>query len=182
MSQRIVAAARGWIGTPYVHQASVKGAGTDCLGLVRGIWRELYGPEPEALPAYTPDWGEAGAQGGRGGEGQVLARQQQARIAQAPDAPHDVRGPLARRVRRHIGVDPHDIEPPRREWTQAGEQALLEIGREAVDRAPGSPSTRPRRPRRIAPAAPPSRMVRSSPRTPPARSSSSRSVVPKSTS
>ena len=62
MSQRIVAAARGWIGTPYVHQASVKGAGTDCLGLVRGIWRELYGPEPEALPAYTPDWGEAGVQ------------------------------------------------------------------------------------------------------------------------
>ena len=50
--------ARGWIGTPYVHQASVKGAGTDCLGLVRGIWRELYGTEPEAMPAYTPDWSE----------------------------------------------------------------------------------------------------------------------------
>ncbi|MCT2538539.1 peptidase [Sedimentimonas flavescens] len=50
--------AREWIGTPYQHQASVKGAGTDCLGLLRGIWRALYGCEPEAIPAYTPDWSE----------------------------------------------------------------------------------------------------------------------------
>lgn len=56
---RIVAAARGWIGTPYVHQASLKGAGTDCLGLLRGIWREVLGAEPEAVPPYTPDWSEA---------------------------------------------------------------------------------------------------------------------------
>lgn len=55
----IVAAARGWLGTPYHHQASVKGAGSDCLGLIRGIWRELYGPEPEAMPPYTRDWGSA---------------------------------------------------------------------------------------------------------------------------
>ena len=32
----IVAAARTWIGTPYEHQASCRGAGTDCLGLLRG--------------------------------------------------------------------------------------------------------------------------------------------------
>ena len=55
----IVAAARGWIGTPYVHQASCKGAGADCLGLVRGVWREILGDEPLKLPAYTPDWSEA---------------------------------------------------------------------------------------------------------------------------
>ncbi|MBD9525578.1 NlpC/P60 family protein [Paracoccus sp. PAR01] len=58
MSAAIVAAARSWIGTPYVHQASAKGAGTDCLGLIRGIWREFHGAEPMVLPAYTPDWGE----------------------------------------------------------------------------------------------------------------------------
>lgn len=58
----IVRAARGWIGTPYRHQASCRGAGTDCLGLVRGIWREVIGPEPEAPPAYGPDWGEAGSE------------------------------------------------------------------------------------------------------------------------
>lgn len=57
---RIVAAAREWIGTPYHHQASLKGVGCDCLGLVRGIWRQIYGAEPQAVPAYSPDWGEAG--------------------------------------------------------------------------------------------------------------------------
>ncbi|MEM9343454.1 MAG: NlpC/P60 family protein [Pseudomonadota bacterium] len=55
----IVAAARGWIGTPYRHQASAKGLGADCLGLVRGVWREVIGPETARLPAYTADWGEA---------------------------------------------------------------------------------------------------------------------------
>ncbi len=54
----IVAAARGWIGTPYVHQASVRGAGCDCLGLLRGVWREVIGQEPEAIPAYSMDWSE----------------------------------------------------------------------------------------------------------------------------
>jgi NlpC/P60 family putative phage cell wall peptidase len=53
---RIIAIARSWIGTPYVHQASVKGVGCDCLGLLRGIWRELRGDEPEDVPPYAPDW------------------------------------------------------------------------------------------------------------------------------
>ncbi|MCA0940639.1 NlpC/P60 family protein [Salipiger pacificus] len=55
---RIVAAARGWIGTPYLHQASVKGAGCDCLGLLRGVWREVIGAEPEVVPPYSRDWSE----------------------------------------------------------------------------------------------------------------------------
>ncbi|SDE67584.1 putative phage cell wall peptidase, NlpC/P60 family [Paracoccus isoporae] len=54
----ILRLARGWIGTPYQHQASRRGTGCDCLGLIRGIWRGLYGDEPEAAPNYTPDWGE----------------------------------------------------------------------------------------------------------------------------
>ena len=56
---RIVNEARRWIGTPYQHQASLRGVGCDCLGLVRGIWRALIGPEPELMPPYTPDWAEA---------------------------------------------------------------------------------------------------------------------------
>lgn len=55
----IIAEARSWIGTPYRHQASLKGAGCDCLGLVRGVFRALYGEEPEATPPYAPDWAEA---------------------------------------------------------------------------------------------------------------------------
>jgi NlpC/P60 family putative phage cell wall peptidase len=56
----IIAAARGWVGTPYRHQASLKGVGCDCLGLIRGVWRGLYGDEPETAPAYSSDWAEAG--------------------------------------------------------------------------------------------------------------------------
>ncbi len=55
---RIVAAARDWIGTPYRHQAACKGAGTDCLGLLRGVWRTVLGAEPETPPPYSQDWSE----------------------------------------------------------------------------------------------------------------------------
>jgi NlpC/P60 family putative phage cell wall peptidase len=55
----VVLAARGWLGTPYVHQASCRGAGCDCLGLLRGVWREVLGAEPQAVPDYTQDWSEA---------------------------------------------------------------------------------------------------------------------------
>ena len=86
-SARIIEIARSWIGTPYRHQESCKGVGTDCLGLVRGIWREYVGPEPEALPAYTPDWAE------RPGGG-VLAET------------------LAEAARRHlIEIAPDDAQP-----------------------------------------------------------------------
>jgi NlpC/P60 family putative phage cell wall peptidase len=54
----VVVAARAWIGTPYHHQASVRGVGADCLGLVRGVYREVTGREPEAALAYSRDWGE----------------------------------------------------------------------------------------------------------------------------
>lgn len=57
---RRVEAARAWLGTPYRHQASLKGTGADCLGLVRGVWRETVGGEPEPIPAYAPDWAEVG--------------------------------------------------------------------------------------------------------------------------
>jgi len=57
---RVIAAARGWLGTPYHDQASLRGVGCDCLGLVRGVWRELLGSEPLPLPPYSRDWGETG--------------------------------------------------------------------------------------------------------------------------
>lgn len=55
---RILRVARSWLGTPYQHQASLKGVGCDCLGLVRGIWREVEGKEPESTPAYSSTWAE----------------------------------------------------------------------------------------------------------------------------
>jgi NlpC/P60 family putative phage cell wall peptidase len=59
IQQRIVDLARLWLGTPYLHQGSLRGAGTDCLGLLRGLWREVYGTEPQDVPAYSADWSEA---------------------------------------------------------------------------------------------------------------------------
>jgi NlpC/P60 family putative phage cell wall peptidase len=55
MNERVVAAAREFLGTPYRHQASLAGAGCDCLGLLRGVWRALYGAEPMVVPAYRAD-------------------------------------------------------------------------------------------------------------------------------
>ncbi len=59
VSAQALVIARTWLGTPYHHQASVRGVGCDCLGLIRGVWRELYGSEPELPPAYSADWAEA---------------------------------------------------------------------------------------------------------------------------
>lgn len=99
---RIVAEARGWIGTPYRHQASTRGAGTDCLGLVRGVWRAVYGAEPEAVPPYTEDWAEP-----TGREVLLAAAERwMIRKALADDAPGDL---LLFRMRqgsiaKHLGI------------------------------------------------------------------------------
>ncbi len=58
-AERVITIARSWIGTPYIHQASLKGVGCDCLGLLRGVWRELHGSEPEMPLPYSADWAEA---------------------------------------------------------------------------------------------------------------------------
>lgn len=53
--QHVVTAARQWVGTPWHHRASCLGAGADCLGLIRGVWRQVVGPEPVPIPAYSDD-------------------------------------------------------------------------------------------------------------------------------
>ena len=55
---QVVQIARTWLGTPYRHQGATRHAGCDCLGLIRGVWRELYGSEPQTPPPYRPDWAE----------------------------------------------------------------------------------------------------------------------------
>lgn len=56
----VITVARSWLGTPYHDQASLKGVGCDCLGLARGVWREVVGPELFPIPPYSRDWGESG--------------------------------------------------------------------------------------------------------------------------
>lgn len=50
----VVREARGWIGTPFVHQGRSKGAGCDCLGLVLGVLERCG--HSIAVPAYAEDW------------------------------------------------------------------------------------------------------------------------------
>ena len=57
---RIIAAARSWLRTPYHDQASLRGVGCDCLGLARGVWQDVVGAEPFPIPPYSRDWGEVG--------------------------------------------------------------------------------------------------------------------------
>ena len=54
--RKIVKATKKWLNTPYRHQASMLGAGCDCLGLLRGVWRELIGEEPIKMPPYKANW------------------------------------------------------------------------------------------------------------------------------
>lgn len=102
LRERALAEAMSWIGTPYQHQASLIGVGADCLGLIRGLWRELIGPEPEPMRPYSPDWAEAS------GEESLIALGDSYFIAAAGEAwaPGDV---LVFRFRdgapaKHVGV------------------------------------------------------------------------------
>jgi len=43
----IVAEAHAWLGTPFVHQASLKGVGCDCIGLLAGVGRACGHPDAD---------------------------------------------------------------------------------------------------------------------------------------
>jgi len=51
MRDQIVIEARRWLGTPYHHQAVVRGVGVDCVGLIRGV-----GHATGALPEDAEAW------------------------------------------------------------------------------------------------------------------------------
>lgn len=53
---RIVAEAMSWIGTPFHPQASVKGVGCDCKGLVAGVAREIGLAEGDSWQAGLADY------------------------------------------------------------------------------------------------------------------------------
>ena len=99
---RIIAAARDWLGTPYHDQASLRGVGCDCLGLARGVWREVVGDEPFPIPPYSRDWGETGCR-------EVLAKGARRMMMELPAADA---GPgalilfrmMPRAVAKHVGI------------------------------------------------------------------------------
>ena len=100
--EAVIAAARLWLGTPYHDQASLRGVGCDCLGLARGVWRDLVGAEPQAIPPYSRDWGETGVR-------EVLAEGARAMMIEIPLAQI---GPSTlvlfrmapRAIAKHVGI------------------------------------------------------------------------------
>ena len=51
----LVAEARMWVGTTFVHQHSAKGIGCDCMGLIRGIFLALGLAELDRLHLVPPE-------------------------------------------------------------------------------------------------------------------------------
>jgi NlpC/P60 family putative phage cell wall peptidase len=97
----IVAATREWVGTPYRHQAATRGGGCDCLGLLRGVWRSLYGDEPMAVPNYRADWRD----GRHADELQAAAEELLVRIEGEPRPGHVLLFRLGRSsTPRHCGI------------------------------------------------------------------------------
>jgi cell wall-associated NlpC family hydrolase len=52
---RVVAIARSWIGTPFHHNARIKGVGVDCAQLLAAVFAEAA-LEDATLPEYSADW------------------------------------------------------------------------------------------------------------------------------
>jgi len=99
---QVIAAARSWLGTPYHDQASLKGVGCDCLGLARGVWREVVGPEPFPIPPYSRDWAETGVR-------EVLAEGARAMMIETPpsEAPPGAMvlfRMIPRAIAKHVGI------------------------------------------------------------------------------
>lgn len=55
-TSKLVETAREWIGTPYVHQGSVKGVGADCVGFLRGVALEAGLITPEIAAEIPRDY------------------------------------------------------------------------------------------------------------------------------
>jgi NlpC/P60 family putative phage cell wall peptidase len=53
--ETLIAEARTWLGTPWHHQASLKGVGCDCIGFVRGAALPFVGPVAIDLD-YPETW------------------------------------------------------------------------------------------------------------------------------
>lgn len=98
----VIASACSWLGTPYHDQASLRSIGCDCLGLARGVWREVVGPEPFPIPPYSRDWGESGPR-------EVLADGARAMmievtVADAPPGALILFRMMPRAIAKHVGI------------------------------------------------------------------------------
>lgn len=52
----LIEEARTWLGTPYHHQGSAKGLGTDCVGFLKGVALEIGILTPQLAAALPTDY------------------------------------------------------------------------------------------------------------------------------
>lgn len=95
--------AQRWLGTRYRHQASLCGVGCDCLGLIRGVWRRLYGADPGGDASYSADWSEPS------GEERLWRAAERLMTPKPAGAPPEIGDVLLFRMRsrsaaKHLGV------------------------------------------------------------------------------
>jgi NlpC/P60 family putative phage cell wall peptidase len=56
LRDQIVAEARTWIGTPYHHEARLKGVGVDCATFIYEVLLTVHAMEPKVLDHYSTNW------------------------------------------------------------------------------------------------------------------------------
>lgn len=56
MREKALAEAKTWIGTPYHHQAQIKGVGVDCATLLTGVYHAIGAVPKIELGEYSVDW------------------------------------------------------------------------------------------------------------------------------
>ena len=56
LAQRVITIAESWIGTPYHHMGTVRGAGCDCATLLWCVYSQAQGIQLEPIPYYPIDW------------------------------------------------------------------------------------------------------------------------------
>ncbi|MCU0938912.1 MAG: peptidase P60 [Burkholderiaceae bacterium] len=92
----IVAEARTWLGTPWVHQHRAKGVAVDCAGLVIGVAR--------ALGLVPPEWDINGYSRHPDGTLAALCAAHMRRVSQAAMQPGDVLVLALQADPQHLGI------------------------------------------------------------------------------
>lgn len=52
----VVSAASAWLGTPFLHDAEIRGIGVDCAHLIKAVYAQLGLMPDITFPKYSVDW------------------------------------------------------------------------------------------------------------------------------
>ena len=122
--RRLVDAAKTWLGTPFHWEASLKGVGCDCRGLLTGIARDLGRPEAETIEANVVGYGK-----GRIREGELLAGLDRVFVRRPEGSAPEPGDVLAFRIKRRVQHLALAIGDGRLIHARSGDPAQVAYGR-----------------------------------------------------